>query len=235
MSICMVGGLLVSSIVTGRHHHRAPALEALPGRRHGRSSSPASPCFAPSTPPPRCRVGVFMAVLGLGLGATMQNLVLAVQNNVALADMGAGSARSSRSSARWAARSASRRWAPCSATRSPPRSTHGPAAVLGSSPRARRPEVSHSHDPRPRRAAGPVRAIFESAFGEATGHLFLVALPFAVLALVVCALHRGGPAAHDRPARRRARPPRATARARGRRDQRVPTTLRAPRARGRRR
>ena len=30
----------------------------------------------------------------------------------------------------------------------------------------------------------PVRAIFEGAFGEATGHLFLVALPFAVLALV---------------------------------------------------
>jgi hypothetical protein len=30
----------------------------------------------------------------------------------------------------------------------------------------------------------PVRAIFESAFGDATGHLFLVALPFAVLALV---------------------------------------------------
>ena len=32
-----------------------------------------------------------MAVLGLGLGATMQNLVLAVQNNTALADMGAAS------------------------------------------------------------------------------------------------------------------------------------------------
>ena len=27
---------------------------------------------------------------------------------------------------------------------------------------------------------GPVRAVFESAFGDATGHLFLVALPFAV-------------------------------------------------------
>ena len=30
----------------------------------------------------------------------------------------------------------------------------------------------------------PVRAIFESAFGDATGHIFLVALPFAVGALV---------------------------------------------------
>jgi hypothetical protein len=30
----------------------------------------------------------------------------------------------------------------------------------------------------------PVRALFQQAFGEATGHLFLVALPFAALALV---------------------------------------------------
>ena len=28
----------------------------------------------------------------------------------------------------------------------------------------------------------PVRGLFEAAFGEATGHLFLVAVPFAVLA-----------------------------------------------------
>jgi mannose/fructose/N-acetylgalactosamine-specific phosphotransferase system component IIC len=30
----------------------------------------------------------------------------------------------------------------------------------------------------------PVRAIFEQAFGQATGHLFLVATPFAVAAFV---------------------------------------------------
>ena len=30
----------------------------------------------------------------------------------------------------------------------------------------------------------PVRAVFENAFGEATGHLFLVAVPFAVIAFV---------------------------------------------------
>jgi hypothetical protein len=32
-----------------------------------------------------------MAVVGVGIGATMQNLVLAVQNNASLADMGAAS------------------------------------------------------------------------------------------------------------------------------------------------
>src|SRR4029079_17121736 len=30
----------------------------------------------------------------------------------------------------------------------------------------------------------PVRAVFESAFGEATGHIFLLAVPCAVVALV---------------------------------------------------
>jgi hypothetical protein len=30
----------------------------------------------------------------------------------------------------------------------------------------------------------PIRAIFESAYGDATGHIFLVALPFAVGALI---------------------------------------------------
>ena len=30
----------------------------------------------------------------------------------------------------------------------------------------------------------PIRVIFESAFGDATGHIFLVALPFAVGALI---------------------------------------------------
>ena len=50
------------------------------------------PCSPRSTRPPTCAVvGAFMAVLGLGLGATMQNLVLAVQNNVAQSDMGAAS------------------------------------------------------------------------------------------------------------------------------------------------
>jgi hypothetical protein len=30
----------------------------------------------------------------------------------------------------------------------------------------------------------PIRALFEHAFGSATGHLFLVATPFAIAALV---------------------------------------------------
>jgi hypothetical protein len=39
----------------------------------------------------------------------------------------------------------------------------------------------------------PVRAVFEQAFGEATGHLFLVAVPFAIAAFVCVVLIREVP------------------------------------------
>jgi hypothetical protein len=39
----------------------------------------------------------------------------------------------------------------------------------------------------------PVRAVFEHAFGTATGHIFLVATPFAVLALLAVLLIREVP------------------------------------------
>jgi hypothetical protein len=38
-----------------------------------------------------------------------------------------------------------------------------------------------------------VRALYETAFGEATGHVFLAAVPFAVLALVCVLLIREVP------------------------------------------
>ncbi|QJY46171.1 MDR family MFS transporter [Pseudonocardia broussonetiae] len=41
---------------------------------------------------PVVRIGVFLAVLGLGIGMSMQNLVLAVQNTVDVRDVGAASA-----------------------------------------------------------------------------------------------------------------------------------------------
>ncbi len=55
-------------------------------------------------------IGVAMVLVGAGVGMTVQNFVLVVQNSVPLSDIGASSATVS-SSARWAGRSAS----PCSA------------------------------------------------------------------------------------------------------------------------
>ncbi len=91
MSIAMVGGLLVSSIVTGRiisetGHWKKFLVGGMVLVIIGLSL--LSTIDADTN---LAVVGVFMAVLGLGLGATMQNLVLAVQNNAAQSDMGAAS------------------------------------------------------------------------------------------------------------------------------------------------
>ena len=122
-----------------------------------------------------------MAVLGLGLGATMQNLVLAVQNNTAQADMGAASSvvaffRSMGGSIGVSALGA------VLSHQVAEKVDRGPGRAWAS--RAGAARQSHV-DPRPRRRCRRRSGrVFEHAFGEATGHLFLVAVPFAVRALV---------------------------------------------------
>ena len=91
MSICMVGGLLVSSILSGRIISATGVWKRwlVGGMVAVIAGIGLLATIDASTP--LWRTGLFMAVLGLGLGATMQNLVLAVQNTIALSDMGAGS------------------------------------------------------------------------------------------------------------------------------------------------
>jgi len=113
-------------------------------------------------------IGVFMAVLGIGLGATMQNLVLAVQNNTAQADMGAASSvvaffRSLGGSIGVSAL----------------------GAVLSNQVAAQLGGGHQSHSiPDLDSLPAAARAMVEQAFGQATGHIFLVAAPFAVAALL---------------------------------------------------
>ena len=123
-------------------------------------------------------VGLYMAVLGLGLGATMQNLVLAVQNNTSQADMGAASSvvaffRSVGGSVGVSALGAvlAHQVADETARGLARLGIEGGVAGGGKIPDlATLPE--------------PVRVVVEHAFGVATGHLFLVSAPFAVAALV---------------------------------------------------
>ena len=129
-------------------------------------------------------VGVFLFVLGCGMGMTMQNLVLAVQNNVAQSDMGAASSvvaffRSLGGSVGVSALGAVlahdvARSVRTGLTRLAEQGVQLPGGA--------------GHDtgniPDPSTLPGPVRSIFENAFGDATGHIFLVALPFAIGAFV---------------------------------------------------
>jgi EmrB/QacA subfamily drug resistance transporter len=177
MSVAMVGGLLVSSIVTGRiisdtglwkRYLVGGMVLVVVGLTLLGTIDATTPLV---------EVGAFMALLGLGLGATMQNLVLAVQNNTAQADMGAASSVVSffRSMGGSIGVSALGALLSHQVTQ---KVTDGLAA-LGI-------EGGHSTGSIPDLATlpAPVRSVYEGAFGEATGHLFLVAAPFALLAFV---------------------------------------------------
>ncbi|HEX6151516.1 MDR family MFS transporter [Nocardioides sp.] len=179
MSIAMVGGLLVSSVVTGRiitatgywkRYLVGGMVLVIIGLGLLATIDDTTALV---------RVGASMTVLGLGLGATMQNLVLAVQNNTAQADMGAASSvvaffRSMGGSIGVSVLGA------ILAHRVADSVTDGLADAGIPA------EQGHATGAIPDLATlpGPIRHLFEHGFGEATGHIFLVATPIAVLALV---------------------------------------------------
>ena len=178
MTVFMVGGLVISSMVTGRIITRtgtwkrylvAGMVAVVTGVALLSQINETTPLWV---------LGVDMAVLGLGLGATMQNLVLSVQNNAAQSDMGAASSlvafsRSLGGSVGVAA---------LGAVLSHQVSTQ---VTAGLSRMGQSTNAQQSHEiPDLTTLSAPVRALFQQAFGEATGHLFLVTLPFAVVALV---------------------------------------------------
>ncbi len=178
MSIAMVGGLLVSSIMSGRIISETGRWKRFLVGGMVLVIVGLGLLSTIDAHTPLVVVGSFMAVLGLGLGATMQNLVLAVQNNAAQADMGAASSvvaffRSMGGSIGVSALGALL--------------SHQVAAQVASGLSAlgvsSNGTSSHSI-PDLSSLPGPVRAVFEDAFGNATGHLFLVAAPFALVALV---------------------------------------------------
>ncbi len=178
MSIAMVGGLFVSSIVTGRIISDTGRWKRyLVGGMVLVVIGLALLSTIDDTTN-LVEVGVFMAILGVGLGATMQNLVLAVQNNVAMSDMGSASSvvaffRSMGGSIGISALGALLSYSVAEKV------TTGLAAIgIDASG-----HESHSV-PDMSTLPEPVRVVFEHAFGAATGELFLVAVPFAVVALI---------------------------------------------------
>lgn len=188
MSICMVGGLLVSSIISGRLITRTGRWKNfLIGGMVLVIVGLALLATIDDTTN-LAVVGVYMAVLGLGLGATMQNTVLAVQNSVAASDLGSGSSvvaffRSMGGSIGVSALGAALSHQVADQARS------GLAALVEAGRVTQEQLVDLGIDTRaiPDLATlpAPVRTVFEHAFGEATGHIFLISLPFAVLSLLL--------------------------------------------------
>jgi EmrB/QacA subfamily drug resistance transporter len=186
LTLPMVLGLLLSSIVTGRVIARTGiwkrylvggaallvvGLALLATLDHTTSMVTA---------------GVFMLVMGVGLGAVNQNLVLAVQNAAAQRDIGAASSlaaffRTMGGSAGVSALGAVLGHQVATSVTSGLTKLGVPVeGEAGTIP---------DFDMLP----GPVRAVFEAAYGDATGHVFLIAVPFALVALVCILLIREKP------------------------------------------
>lgn len=132
-----------------------------------------------SSTAPYWLVAVAMALVGIGVGTTQQNLVLAVQNTVALRHMGAASStvtffRSLGGSAGVAGLGALLASVVGSRTAAglAEAGVDGGAAVGGG-------QVPHLAD-----LPEPVRSIVMEAYGHATSMIFMVAAPLAALALV---------------------------------------------------
>jgi hypothetical protein len=179
MSIAMVGGLFVSSIVSGkiitetglwkRWLVGGMVLVVIGIGLLGTIDETTSLVV----------VGAFMAVLGIGLGATMQNLVLAVQNNVKMADMGSASSVVAFFRTMGGSIGVSVLGAILS---------HQVASQVTAGYVAARQAPTFSADshsvPDVGSLPGWEQLIWEHAFGESFGHIFLVAAPFALVALL---------------------------------------------------
>jgi EmrB/QacA subfamily drug resistance transporter len=131
---------------------------------------------------PIWQIGTAMALMGVGMGAMMQNLVLAVQNSVDVRDIGAASASIAFFRTLGGAMGVSVL-----------------GAILANGVRDNIAEGLRALGPKAAAAAQasggtgtldikdmpePIATIVRAAYGDATGHIFLVGAIFAVVALV---------------------------------------------------
>ncbi|WP_200949211.1 MDR family MFS transporter [Phycicoccus sp. Soil748] len=131
---------------------------------------------------PLWQIGTAMALMGLGMGAMMQNLVLAVQNSVDVRDIGAASASIAFFRTLGGAMGVSVL-----------------GAVLANGVRDHIVEGLKALGPKAAAAAqsgggtgtldvkdmpAPIREIVRAAYGDSTGHIFLIAAAFGVVALL---------------------------------------------------
>jgi EmrB/QacA subfamily drug resistance transporter len=178
MSLPMIAGLVLASLVVGRIITRTGRYKRWMVCGGALITGGLLLLGTIDAHTPLWVVGVWMAVLGLGLGATMQNLVLAVQNTVGQSDLGVASSTVSFFRSLGGAIGVSALGALLG---------HQVTSLVASG--LTRLGVAPSADgasggiPDVGALPAPVRAVVEDAYGVAVSHVFLVAAPFALLAL----------------------------------------------------
>jgi MFS family permease len=125
-------------------------------------------------------IAIYMALVGIGLGATMQNLVLSVQNSVPAHQLGSATATVSFFRSLGGAIGVSVLGAVLASqvTRSlvSGLAQLGLPATSGAGSGGGIPDVST--------LPGPVARVVETAYGDAVGHVFLLATPMMAIALL---------------------------------------------------
>ncbi|MFD7625095.1 MDR family MFS transporter [Streptomyces sp. NPDC059851] len=204
LTIPMIGGLFVSSTVSGRVITRTGRWKAWLVSGGVLLTAGMGLLGSLRYDTPYWRIAVCMALTGLGLGMMMQNLVLATQNQVAPEDLGAASSVVTFFRSLGGAVGVSALGALMAH-----RVTHyvqdglaplGPkAAALGHGGTAGRAIPDLGGLP------APLREVIESAYGHGVGDVFLYAAPSALLALLLVVrikevALKSKPSAHTPPA-----------------------------------
>ncbi|MET8230513.1 MDR family MFS transporter [Micromonospora sp. NPDC005298] len=124
-------------------------------------------------------LSVYMALVGIGLGMTMQNLVLAVQNTVGTHELGVASSTVAFFRSLGGAIGVSVLGAVLAH-----KVTGYTAEGLGRLGIAASSSGSGGTLPDVHTLPGPIRAVVEGAYGHGAGDIFLAAAPFALIALI---------------------------------------------------
>jgi EmrB/QacA subfamily drug resistance transporter len=189
LTIPMVGGLLVSSTIsgilitrTGRWKRFLVAGSVLVAIGFGLLSTIDHATNM-------VLLGVFLAVLGIGIGMTMQNLVLAVQNTVAASDLGAASSAVAFFRSLGGTIGVSVLGAVLS-SRVGTLIQSGLADIPGAAAAAGSGDVGLAtlND-----APAPVRALIEVSYGDATGRIFLISALLSIVTILAIVLIREVP------------------------------------------
>ncbi|MFC9339981.1 MFS transporter, partial [Streptomyces sp. NPDC057021] len=149
-------------------------------------------------------IALFMAVLGLGLGMMMQNLVLCTQNQVAPADLGAASSVVTFFRSLGGAIGVSALGA-VMAHRVTDYVKEGLTELGPKAAAAMGQGGTGGGIPDMDKLPAPIRTVMESAYGHGVGDVFLYSAPFALLAFVVTlfikevALKSGSAKADEKP------------------------------------
>ncbi|MEV6673568.1 MDR family MFS transporter [Streptomyces sp. NPDC051162] len=184
MTIPMIGGLFISSTVSGQIITKTGRWKAWLVSGGVLLTAGLGLLGTMRYDTPYWHLAIYMALMGLGMGMMMQNLVLAAQNQVAPKDLGAASSVVTFFRSLGGAVGVSALGA-VFANRVPDYVKDGITALGPKAAAALGQGNSGGGIPKLSDMPAPIREVFESAYGHGVGDVFLYAAPCALLAFIV--------------------------------------------------